>query len=284
MRTILVVVLYNKTYKDSLTLNCLMSKDYIDIDVLIINNGPTSLEFDKNFIHTLGFYVRNIEIKQFLDNRPLSWLYNGVINEYRDYDRFMLFDDDSALAKDLITKIDSYWSDDIDLQIPNIKETSDGKIYYPRIDKEPKSFSDGEVIESRYNVLSISSGLVIYRSLIDKFSEMGLEVFDSRFALYGVDYSFFNRLELLKRKNVAITIQIVGTLEHSLSRIEDSKNTWRSTERLYDSVLSVKYYSNNKFVQFMRLLKLAVNQLLKFKFANIELIIKTYMNGKHPRC
>lgn len=284
MRTILTVVLYGKTYKDSQTLNSLMSKNFSDTNLLIINNGPRALEFDKSFIHSLGFYVKSVDIKEFVDNRPLSWLYNGVINEYRDYDRFVFFDDDSVIANDFIKKLDSYHTDSVDLQIPNVQERSNGRVYYPLVDKMVRKYNDGEIIESQNSVLSIGSGLVIYNSLVEKFAASNMEVFDNRFALYGVDYSFFNRIELLKKRGVSVSIQIVGVLDHSLSRVEESDNKWRSTERLYDSVLSVKYYSSNRVTLLLRIFKLACKQVIKLKFSNVELILKTFYKGKHPRC
>ncbi|MBP2156288.1 hypothetical protein [Erwinia rhapontici] len=283
-KTILTVILYDKTFKESLTLNCLMNKTYVDIDLLIINNGPKPLEFDKRFIHTLGFFVNSIKNKEFLDNRPLSWIYNGVINEYHDYDRFIFLDDDSILTKEYIKKLDQYDPSGIDLQIPNIRERTNGMIYYPLINKKVKKFRDGDNIPPQSSVLSIGSGLVIHRSLVDKFSEMNMEVFDSRFALYGVDYSFFNRIELLKKHNFDVTIQVVGTLDHSLSRVDEPYNQWRTTERLYDSVLSVKYYSGSKVIILMRMIKLFCKQLIKLRPSYLVLIIKTFIKGKHPRC
>ncbi|WP_194150476.1 hypothetical protein [Ewingella americana] len=283
-KTILVVILYNKTLKESLTLNCLMSDAYANIDLLIINNGPKPLEVDEDFIHTLGFFVNGIETKEFIDNKPLSWIYNSLFNEYHDYERFILFDDDSVLNKNYIKKLDQYHSSDIDLQIPNIREKTNGKFYYPALDQIVQNFSDGEKINPKYSVISIGSGLVIYRSLVDKFAEMNMELFDSRFALYGVDFSFFNRIGLLKNKNINVTIQVVGTLNHSLSRVDESYCKWRTTERLYDNVLSIKYYSRSQLTILIQILKLSCKQLVKFRISNLVLIIIIFIRGKHPRC
>lgn len=284
MRTIMTVVLQNKTYQASQTLNCLIGTYNLNTDLLIINNGPKAITFDKNFIHTLGFYVKSINIKAFLDERPLSWIYNGVINEFNAYDRFIFFDDDVLLDSNHLAKLDAYYAEDVDVQIPNIKDIISKKIHYPRINKETQKIPNGTKINAQYSLISINSGLVIYRGLIDKFSDHNMEVFDNRFAIYGVDYNFFNRLAILKRANYDICIQIVNTIESLAKTIANSDSVSQEEERLYDRVLSGKYYSRNKFILCCRMTKISLNQLVRFKFSNINLIIKTFAKGKHPRC
>lgn len=248
-KTMLVVVLYDKTYKDSLTLNCLMNKEYTETDLLIINVGPKSLEFDKEFIHTLGFFVNNITINEFLDDRPLSSVCNSVINEHRDYERFVFFDDESILKKNHLKKLDLHYTDDVDLQIPNIRSRADGKVHYPIINEAVRRINDGVKITPGNMLLTIGSGLVIYRSLVDKFTAVGMEVFDGRFTLGGVDYSFFIRLEFLKMEKLDVTIQIVSTVEHSLYRTDFPSRKWRVMERLRESILSMKtYFTHNQFI------------------------------------
>jgi len=283
-RTILAVILYDKDFADSHTLSSLMNKNHVDLDLVIINNGPKHLESDIDFIKSLGSFVNDIDYKEFVDNRPLSWIYNGLFREYNEYDRYILLDDDSIVSEDYINKCEQYYTDDVDIQLPNIRDRVSGGFYYPKINKKVQKISDGEIINYQSYVISIGSGLVIYRSLIEKFFELNMELFDTRFALYGVDYSLFHRIESLKKLKVKVTIQVVGTFEHSLSRVGQVDSEWRIIERLYDSVLSVKYYSRNKYVSLVRLLKISCYQLIKFRFSSVSLIVKIFTAGKHPRC
>lgn len=244
-KTMLVVVLYDKIYKDSLTLKCLMSNGYADVDLCIINTGPISLEFDKEFIHTLGFFVKNITISESLDDRPLSSVFNSVINEYCDFERFIFFDDESTLCKRYIKKLDLYYSEDVDLQIPNIRGRMDKKVHYPIISETARKFNEGVKINQGHILRTIGSGLVVYRSLIDKFAKIGAEIFDGEFTLTDVNHNFFVRLESLRLEKVKVVIQIVNTLEHSLHRTDLPSKKRGVIARLRENISSMKTYFNH---------------------------------------
>lgn len=284
MRTIMTVILNNCSAQGSQTLNSLLKSDGGFDELLIINNGVGSSDSDKCFIQSLGLQIKKVSVREFLDVRPLSWIYNGVLNEYSQVDRFIFFNDDSVLESNYIDNLTSYYSDGIDLQIPNIRDGVSKQVIYPRLNKVVHKIPDGMKIDSQYTLLSMNSGLVIYRSLIDKFAECNMEVFDNRFALYGVDYNFFNRLEMLKKVNHKVSVQVINTIESSVPETVTQDDRSQEVERLYDRVLSGKYYSKNKLVIYLRLLRISFQQLIKFKFANLELIFKIYVEGKHPRC
>jgi hypothetical protein len=239
-KTLLVVVLYDKTYKDSLTLNCLMNKDYDETDLLIINVGPKSLEFDKEFIHTLGFFVSDIYIKEALDGSPLGGVYNSIVKERNDYERFIILDDDCKLSKGYLKKLDMYHTNDIDLQIPHISDRNHGEIHYPVINESVEMSNDGLIVNQYDRVKSIGVGLVIYRSLITKFRSLEMDVFSSNFKLHDVDSDFFERLNLLKNKKISASIQIAGTMGCLSSQKNDTYNKLSSVKRLYNRVLGVR--------------------------------------------
>lgn len=284
MHTIMTVVLSHCSAQKSPTLNSLMkSKCSLD-ELLIINNGAGTNNIDKEFIHNLGVKIKKVSIRHFLDVRPLSWIYNGVLNEYSQSDRFIFFSDNFVFENSYIDNLNSFYSDVIDLQIPNIRDGVSKQIIYPRLNKFVQKIPDGIKIDSQYTLLSMNSGLVIYRSLIDKFAECNMEVFDNRFALYGVDYNFFNRLEVLKKKNFKVCIQVINTIESSASEPENYDGDSQEVERIYDRVLSGKYYSKNILVIYLRLLRITLQQIIRFKFSNLELIFKIFLEGKHPRC
>ncbi|MDF7649026.1 hypothetical protein F3J38_00480 [Pantoea sp. Acro-805] len=284
MRTIMTVVLSHCFAHESPTLNSLMKSECLLDELLIINNGVGTKDIDKDFIHNLGIKIKKISVRHFLDVRPLSWIYNGVLNEYTQSDRFIFFSDEFVLESNYIHNLNTCYSDVIDLQIPNIRDGVSKQVIYPRLNKFVQKIPDGMKIDSQYTLLSINSGLVIYRSLIDKFAECNMEVFDNRFALYGVDYNFFNRLEMLKKEDYKICVQVINTIESSVPEIEEQDGRSQEVERLYDRVLSGKYYSKNKFFIYLRLLRISFQQLIRFKFSNLELIFKIFAQGKHPRC
>ena len=207
-----------------------------------------------------------------------------MLSEYVQGDRFIFFSDDAVLEGTYIDNLTACYSDGVDLQIPNIRDGVSKQVIYPRLNKVVQKIPDGMKIDSQYTLLSMNSGLVIYRSLIDKFAECNMEVFDNRFALYGVDYNFFNRLEMLKKENHKVCVQVINTIESSVPEREKQEGRSQEVERLYDLVLSGKYYSKNKFVIYLRLLKISFQQLIRFRFSNLELIFKIFAAGKHPRC
>ncbi|WP_413725044.1 glycosyltransferase family 2 protein [Sodalis sp. RH16] len=284
MKTLLLVILYDKEIDKSLTLECISQGDFKNCDLVIVNNGPQKIVLEGSFHSLLMDVVSKIELREYLDNRPLSWIYNEIIVDYIHYERIIFLDDDSHLNSNFLSNIDRFYCDDIDIQIPKILERSDHQLYYPLVNGFIYDGHDGEIIDAEKDVLSIGSGLVIYRSLIDKFSHLNLEVFDSRFALYGVDFSLFRRVREMRKNNIYVKIQLVSYVNHSLSRASDNISEWRYKERLYDSVLSIRFYSKNTFHSFLRLTKYLGGELLKGNVRSVPLIFKTYFIGKHPRC
>ncbi|MFT4274123.1 MAG: hypothetical protein QM578_24240 [Pantoea sp.] len=235
-KTMLVVVLYDKTYKDSLTLNSLMNKSFSEVDLMIVNHGPNPLKFDKDFIHTLGFFVGNVVLKEYLDGRLLSGICNTIINEHDEYERFIFFDDESDVGKKFIKNLDLYFKNHIDLQIPNIRGRSDRKIHYPVIAESTLRNDEGTEVNSTNRVRSLGTGLAIYRSLITKFKAENKEVFDSNFTLRDLDCGFFIHLDATYLTS-GITIQIVNTIVHSLLRTDSPSNKFRIMDRIRERLI-----------------------------------------------
>ncbi|WP_146752752.1 glycosyl transferase [Pectobacterium parvum] len=284
MKTIILVVLYGKNDFDSETFYCLLNceDNFSNYDLYIFNNGPNSLISKKSSsLYSLKNKFGNVFIKEDLSNRPLSVIYNEFINEY-DYDRYIIFDDDTSIHDSFFYDINKQYNDNIDIQLPIINSKNNGKSYYPVINS---SFIGCiKKIDNNQDVYSIGSGLVLYHRLIKKFKEHKLELFDNRFALYGVDYSFFRRLVLLKNKGMNFTICITSELNHSMSGVNTSIEPWREKERLYDHVLTLKYYSSGFFLKWLKLFRMSFFYLGKAKFNLSVMVIYIYMKGIHPRC
>lgn len=286
MKTIVAVVIFGKQPTDSLTLKKLYSIKNINYKLLIINNGPAMVTIDdsllQSFLNNKGI---ELSIENYIENRPLSIIYNEVISNNKVFERFVLFDDDSDLDDDFFSDLDATVQSNTDLQLPVILDK--GVIYYPVINGKPvqeQCMHSMNKLEYSDGLFSIGSGLVIYNSLVEKFNSINMKLFDDRFALYGVDYSLFRRLSMLRNLHIDVNIIISSKINHSLSRIDDKFSPWRHKERLYDIVLTEKYYSKNIFSSLLSLIKLSMVELLKGRGRNVSLIIYTFFIGHHPRC
>lgn len=284
IKTLIVVILYNKEIRDSLTINSLNISKVKNTTLHIINNGPNEIKIDNDCEEFILNENNDVEVFNFLNNRPLSIIYNEALNN-AEYDRYILFDDDSVLSDDFFHNIDVFSFDKIDLQLPRIVDRKTQKITYPRVHDYEDFGKDGMFnIPQHTHFYSIGSGLVIYKKLVSTFHRNSLTVFDERFALYGVDLSLFRRIDKLKRNGEEINAQINSFLIHSLSSTSEVMTDWRYKERLYDRVLSIRFYSKNKFRLCFNLGRALLKELIKFNFVNLNLIIMTFFRGKHPRC
>ncbi|MBA5599882.1 glycosyl transferase [Pectobacterium aroidearum] len=284
MKTIILVILYGKDDFDSETFCCLLNceHDFFNYDLYIFNNGPNALIGKKSlFLDSLKNKFDNVFIKEDLSNRPLSVIYNEFMKK-SDYDRYIIFDDDTSIHDSFFNDIDKQYNNNIDIQLPIINSKSNGKSYYPVINSS--FIGDIKKIDRSQDVYSIGSGLVFYHRLIKKFEKYEMELFDNRFALYGVDYSFFRRLVLLKNKGMDVNIYIASKLNHSMSGVNASIEPWREKERLYDHVLTLKYYSKGSFVKWLKLFRMSFFYLVKAKFNLSFMVLYIYMKGIHPRC
>lgn len=276
MKTIaMVVILYGKRFEESKTLQSLIKFSHQLDQLLIVNNGPESLDSHDPFFIALSKKHKHVEFENQIQNKPLSWIYNDFINSI-DADYYALFDDDTEINLDY--EIFLFQMTNIDLELPKIISIVDEKQYYPKLNEQ--IISEHGLIESGGELFSIGSGLIISNKIKNTFKKYNLEIFDSRFALYGVDVSFFRRLNKLGRESFLISSQTF--LNHSLSRIEEENtNPWRQKERLYDEVLSIKYYS--KYTLF-NIIKLSFKKIKRKEYNDFFTVVYIYILGNHPRC
>nr|WP_278357737.1 glycosyl transferase [Acinetobacter lwoffii] len=276
MKTIaMVVILYGKHFEESKTLQSLIKFSHQLDQLLIVNNGPESLDSHDPFFMALSKKHKRVEFENQIQNKPLSWIYNDFINSI-DADYYALFDDDTEINLDY--EIFLFQMTNIDLELPKIISIVDEKQYYPKLNEQ--IISEHGLIESGGELFSIGSGLIISNKIKNTFKKYNLEIFDSRFALYGVDFSFFRRLNKLGRESFLISSQTF--LNHSLSRIEEENtNPWRQKERLYDEVLSIKYYS--KYTLF-NIIKLSFKKIKRKEYNDFFTVVYIYILGNHPRC
>lgn len=283
MKTCICIVLYNKFIEDSVTFRKLKGIGIIDNDdfqVVVVNNGPKSVSQDAN----LKEY--NVVLEEYLNNKPLSHVYNDLFKKHPQFERYLILDDDTSIQMDFFSDIEKYYYDGVDLQIPVIMDGKGCQRFYPLINKNVVSekLTLPITLDNSDSLLSVGSGMIIYRSLIKKFESMQMELFDRRYALYGVDFSLFRRIKLLGKNNVQVTIQIPTTLRHSLSRVDSDFSAWRHLERVYDYALSARFYSKSFMHMIIGMAIFLGKELAHCRFKHSYLLVLTFLRGKHPRC
>ncbi len=283
--TKVLVVLYDKKVNESHTLLSLLhtKSDAKYIDLIIYNNGPKLVDVEScDTTHSLKVLFRTVNIVQDLNNSPLSMIYNNFISG--GYDRYCLFDDDTCVPTDYFCSFecDNLNYTEFDVQLPMIKSTVSGEIYYPIVNS--KVVDNECILNFKDDVHTIGSGIIIYKKILEKFNRHGLSFFDERFALYGVDFSFFRRIKILKNEGECFSISIRDVISHSLSRDNKSTPLWRKKERSIDWVLTAKYYSPSFFKSYVNLAKIFLKYCLQRELYLAIFSLFVFFKGSHPRC
>ncbi|MFP1761497.1 glycosyltransferase family 2 protein [Lonsdalea quercina] len=273
---VVVVVLYNKQVAASTTLSTLADYDFKTAKLIIHNNGPQSIELDSTSENAFQQCFGQIELNNCLDNPSLSVIYNRYIQSYPEAEKFVLLDDDTTINE---TFQQALLKGEADVECPKIISVFDKETYYPM--SHNAVVADAEELDP-FSAVSIGSGLIIRRSLVDKFRQHGLSLFDEHYALYGVDTSFFRRIHLLAHKGVAITLSTTCYLMHSLSRTEGAMNDFRRKERIWDLAISTRQYPSVR--GYYVFLKRVLSDLCAFKFRDTFLLISAFIAGRHPKC
>jgi hypothetical protein len=193
MKFLLLVVLYKKLINESKTIsslkNCL--RYYENSTIFIWDNSPDKQDFNELYLFTKSCGV-HLEYYHEPVNRPLSYVYNTIIDRYiyKEIDYLILFDDDSSFNSyffiSLKDAINNY--PDIMLFIPTIR-------YKDRfVSPTRKYFLKGFYIKKRLigkirsgNISAINSGMTISFS----FFESGFS-YDERLKFYGTDDYFMS--------------------------------------------------------------------------------------------
>lgn len=280
MKKIVTVILYNKRIEESITLEGLRQLDS-HFTLVIINNGPKEVELGDDY--ALKNNNSTIQLLNILDNRPLSFLYNSIFNEYPDADCYIFLDDDTILSDDFL----DFDYVEADLIVPYVVDAETNKLRYPVINGDIPSKIENRFVKPSEEIISIGSGMIISRSLVKKILSVYRDVFDENYALYGVDYSLFRRFERLKKTGDGniVKCKVNGCITHHLSgNGKTAIEPWRYRERLIDIVLTYKYYSNSVIAKYLRLIRLILSEAKRHQFRNIYLIVGVYINGHHPRC
>ncbi len=276
-----LVILYNSQISESITLKSLSSfaRELACLgleEIVIWNNGSQSLKVSSECyqllvpLHSLGIAIN---IQECLANAPLSYIYNHCIPS-QDYG--LIFDDDTALTSEYIQDLSAFSKDDSQIFLPMIY--ADNAIFYPYLNGQLTTPQQAQVFTGE--VASIASGICLAPSAIKLLKNRYTEVFDSRFNIYGVDTTFFIRVH----KSGIDSYFIGSKLNHNLSRATEDHHAiaqFRYEERLCDIVLQLRHYLSLKTIKYFKIF-LARYTISRF-LANLPLVIKVLLAGRHPR-
>ncbi|MEN9018518.1 MAG: hypothetical protein ABF331_08455, partial [Hellea sp.] len=234
------------------------------IDIFVIwNYGPNKVTKPLSFSGTL---IND------LDNRSLSEIYNWFVDSF-NADKYIIFDDDSCLVSGLSPYLVDNCSD---LILPRIKDG--GKYFYPINSSGTILSCENEIVHKK--IFSITSGLCFNQDTVNYLKSMFGNVFDEDFAFYGVDTSFFYRVNMIKN----IKLSIGGEIYHSLSKNSSEDlvtSNFRKAERIKDLALQVRKYRS--FMAIKSSLKVliisAVNCEWMLIFIYFQTLVKLH-NGK----
>lgn len=278
----ILVVLYNKSISESKTLKSLSSLSVKNdkVKLVVWNNGPESIK--EQVESTLSFEGFDFKIIETLHNESLAKIYNTFVNN-KDSSSYLILDHDSILDQNYLNAAINSSTYDLLLPIIMCKDV----IRAPFINKEVYKLD--MAITSSDNIVSIGSGLIIGAGVLDNMREKYHNVFDERFYLYGVDTSFFKRLNNSKNDFVS-NIKVISPIEHSLSRFECEDNSiskFRDIERSYDFGLSLRYYTpvyKLPLVITKQVMIMMLNKLTRKKKTYIfKLVAIAFFTGKHYR-
>lgn len=285
MKIKIIIVLYNSSFEQATTLSSLNKfKSTSEISISIWNNGPNSLlsQIEQSeMLNELREHGYQIEFNEDLSNAPLSIIYNKIIDNNLDYERFIILDHDTQLTESYFTTV-TRLSNKIDLILPHIEDEYTHKLVAPT-DKGKIVIEDGPINLDKPG--SVSSGLALNHRLallVKKYYKN--TIFDENFALYGIDSTFLMRIrKIAKKEKIQAICQ--GYLRHSLSLSlnENSEiKSFRKAELSYDITLTLRHYpSFGKLKTFMR-------DFRKIRQGKSQLTSKNILyclwTGKHPRC
>lgn len=122
-----LVVLYNKEISQSETLSSLANQNVTYYELTLVNNGPNELlALNDPLLKEMQGKGIKVNYIEFLDNKPLSYIYNLFITENNNRESFVILDDDTQLPEDYLT----YCDNKFDILLPIILH--DGKVEYPK--------------------------------------------------------------------------------------------------------------------------------------------------------
>lgn len=271
MKIAILILIYNSKLVESKTINAILNSNlsFSEVRLIIWNNGPKKLE--NKDISNLNNKGLNVSIIETLENRAISKIYNEFLTMC-DVERYVFLDHDSSLSDNYLSTV---LNSEYEIGVPII--------YVDGIPRSP-TINGNFVSDSHQQnkmLISIGSGLILSRNAKKSLEAKLAHVFDERYYLYGVDTTFFIRVNDCGLSNL---IRIIPGFEHSLSRFEAETteiSDFRIKERSYDLGLTLKYYPSYYFVS--AFFKVLIKKLLGQKTLSVKDIYISFVSGKHYR-
>lgn len=278
MRTLFLVVLYGLRPGESATLDSLLAQPSASLPadsvLLVWNNGPQPLaQADRQALLAAPGWTE-VLISEDLGNPPLSRVYNQALR--LGAERLVIFDQDTVVDGRFLQAL----GQQAELLVPLVQGA--GAIRYPH---QYKQVVNEEGPLDPQATVTISSGLCLTQGLAARIAARHGDVFDERFALYGVDVSFFLRIQALAREE-PVDLRCAGILDHSLSELEaetPAQRRFRDIEKFYVALLLRLHYKGASRGKVLRYLgrQLLGNRL--YLYGVLPQMLRTVLSGRHPR-
>lgn len=286
-RVLSTVILYNSKVSDSDTLQSILDIELdksVCLTVSIWNNGPSLLDESELNAYKVKALSKNINVTVYQDirNIALSKIYNFIIKK-DCFDFFIPLDQDTVLSKNYFDIIKNHA--DLDLILPLVFAGED----YSEI-KFPFDIANKKVVVHEQDVMantvtSVTSGLIISHRLVKLFTDKMLNVFDERFAFYGIDTAFFINIHHLSSKN-NIKCGCFGKIKHSLSTYVEESSQASYSRRMEFLYYALLYRLNYKGKSRLSILSLILTRLFTGRIRDLKGLRNTLyclVYKQHPR-
>lgn len=232
-----IVVVYNKTIKESITCESLKKIPDLDIGIVVVDNSETN-QGNKDICKELGYTYISM-----YGNKGLSKAYNAAIDATNS-DIIVLFDDDTEVGSDYFEILNKATIEypEIDIFAP-IVYGQDGVIYSPNefnflrnhfIDLPQK-----EVSQDKFN--AIASCLAVRRRIFDEYR------FNEVLFIDQIDQYFFCEQRKLGRKFMKLNVEIHQNFYQRGTAL-DSNSAWKRVRlRLIDVMRHAKLMGGFKY-------------------------------------
>lgn len=282
-----LVVLYNSSLSDSMTLKSILNSDIneVELNLIIWNNGPVLLdEHDiSNFLKSCKKNKINSSIFQDIRNISLSRIYNHFIYQL-NYDFFVIFDQDSMIDSYFFQYI--YRNNNYAMICPAVyPKQRDEKHCFP-CDYELKDQVISKGKFSLSDIRTINSGTAISKQLVNILLTNHHYVFDEKFAFYHTDHRFFDLIHVTPE---AATLDglCIGRMYHDMTCEVSFKEQNQRTrlEIAYAKMLLRIYRSKNPKNEIRRNLIYAYKMKHKdnLNFRSFIMLLKCVIFKRHPR-
>lgn len=258
----------------------------VQLKIVLWNNGPNKLEDPRDSISMMiGEVGLDVDYVETIDNMPISAVYNNFIENYH-CKWYVIFDDDSNPGASYFNFFKEGSIEFFDIMTPIIRANS--VFLGPSCDKKIISESRDVVIKKNTRFMFIGSGLALNRRIIDRVKKKYGDVFDERYALYGVDTTFCLRLKFLS-EDAAVRWRISSEMTHSLSRltkVNRASAAMRRKERGIDFGVTIRCYPSLDWVVVLG--KVVFNRTFRRDAldSGVPSVFWTLMGiffGRHPR-